>query len=209
MKGDAADASPTLEFWFDFASPYSYLAASRIEALLSTLPIRLRWRPFLLGPIFKRRPSNPSPFQDAGPEERRYRRRDVERLCERYGIPLSWPSSYPRGSILATRVALIASEAGWCGVFARAVFKANFSDDRDIATAATIADILFELQGDADEILARATLPETKASLVEQVDEAIAKGIFGAPSFITGEELFWGNDRLEQAIEWARRPTRA
>src|SRR5271163_814991 len=155
MKGDAADASPTLEFWFDFASPYSYLAASRIEALLSTLPIRLRWRPFLLGPIFKRRPSNPSPFQGAGPEERRYRRRDVERLCERYGIPLSWPSSYPRGSILATRVALIASEAGWCGVFARTVFKANFSDDRDIATAATIADILFELQGDADEILAR------------------------------------------------------
>jgi len=206
-QGIAVNPSPALEFWFDFASPYSYLAASRIEALASAKHLRIRWRPFLLGPIFKRRASNPSPFQEAGPEEKRYRRRDVERLCELYELPLSWPSSYPRGSLLATRVALIASYEAWCGAFARAVFTSNFSDDRDIATDAVVTSILVGLQRNAEETVARAVLPQTKARLAEQVDEAIAKGIFGAPSFIVGDELFWGNDRLEQAIEWACRPT--
>jgi 2-hydroxychromene-2-carboxylate isomerase len=105
-KGSAVGTSPALEFWFGFASPYSYLAASRIETLVSAKHIRILWRPFLLGPIFKRRASNPSPFQEAGREEKRYRRRDVERLCELYGLPLSWPSSYPRGRGSAWRKSL-------------------------------------------------------------------------------------------------------
>jgi 2-hydroxychromene-2-carboxylate isomerase len=203
----AEDSSLALEFWFDFASPYSYLAASRIEALASARHLRLRWRPFLLGPIFKRRASNPSAFQETGSEERRYRRRDVERLCELYELPLSWPSGYPRGSLLATRVALIASYEEWCDAFARAVFTSNFADDRDIATEAVVMSILVGLRRNAQETVARAVLPETKARLAAQVDEAVAKGIFGAPSFMVGDELFWGNDRLEQAIEWACRPT--
>jgi len=192
-----------LEFWYDFASPYSYLAASRIEKLVADQPIRLVWKPFLIGPILKRRPSDSSPFQNASPEEARYRRRDVERYCRLYGLPLAWPSAYPRGSLIATRLALIAADEGWCGEFTKAVFNANFAADRDIAVADVVADILEDLGHSAHGYLQRAALPEIKARLKAQVDEAQAKSIFGAPSFVVAGELFWGNDRLELAIEWS------
>ena len=196
-----------IEFWFDFASPYSYLAASRIEALLDASGLRfaLAWRPLLLGPIFKRCAANPSPFQEAGTEERRYRRRDIERQCLLYGLALTWPSTYPRGSLLATRVALVSAGEGWCDVFAKAVFQANFAEDRDIAAEPVVSALLRSLGQPAEEIIARAASAETKARLAAQVERAIAAGIFGAPSIVLGGELFWGNDRLEQAIAWARR----
>ena len=205
-SGDGSEVS--LEFWFDFASPYAYLAALRIETLVAAATrggrsIRLLWRPLLLGPIFQRRVSNPSPFQQAEPAERRYRHRDIERSCRHYGLPLTWPSTYPRGSLLATRVALIAAGEGWGAAFARSVFAANFAADLDIASAPVVAEILRDLGRDAAVIMARAAEPAVKASMAAQVDEAIAKGIFGAPSFLVEDELFWGNDRLEQAIVWA------
>lgn len=196
-----------LEFWFDFASPYSYLAASRIEALIQRAPggpaIHLLWKPLLLGPIFQRRPHHPSPFQEAAPAEQRYRRRDIERLCDLYGLPLTWPRAYPRGSLLATRIALLAADEGWGGAFARAVFAANFAADRDIGSAEVIGDLLRQLGQEAETLLGRAAEPATKARLKAEIEQAMQKGIFGAPSFLVGEELFWGNDRLEQAIAWA------
>jgi len=108
---DANNAGGQLEFWYDFASPYSYIAAARICGLAPELRARFVWKPFLLGPIFKMKSGGVSAFhnQKPGPSEKRYRRRDVERLCERYGLPLRWPTAYPRGSLLATRVALIAA----------------------------------------------------------------------------------------------------
>ena len=198
---DTAALTP-LELWYDFASPYAYLAASRIEGLIADKPIRIVWKPFLLGPIFKRRSSNPSPFQEAGPDEARYRRRDVERHCKLYGLPLTWPSVYPRGSLLAARMALVAADEDWCGAFTRAVYRASFAEDRDIASAPVIAQILDALGRSPTSNLLRANAPENKARLVARTDEAIAKGIFGAPSFVIDGELFWGNDRLEQAIAW-------
>lgn len=198
---DTAATTP-LEFWYEFASPYAYLAASRIEGLIAGKPIRVVWKPFLLGPIFKRRSSNPSPFQEAGPDEARYRRRDIERHCKLYGLPLAWPSVYPRGSLLAARMALVAADEGWCGAFTRAVYQASFAEDRDIASEPVIAQILDALGRSPASDLPRANAPENKACLVARTDEAIAKGIFGAPSFVINGELFWGNDRLEQAIAW-------
>jgi 2-hydroxychromene-2-carboxylate isomerase len=200
---------PTLEFWFDFASPYSYLAAARIERFVAGTSVRVEWRPFLIGPILARRPDRPSPFQGAPPAQARYRRRDVERWCEREGIPLRWPSTYPRGSLLATRVALIAADEGWCPDFARAVYRANFAEDRDIGAAGTVAALIEELGRAAADLLARATTEEHKARLAREVERAAGKGIFGAPSFLAGDELFWGNDRLEAAIEWAAGPAKA
>ncbi|MEJ8850029.1 2-hydroxychromene-2-carboxylate isomerase [Variovorax rhizosphaerae] len=195
----------TLEFWYDFASPYSYIAASRIATLAYKVPLRICWRPFLLGPIFKRRSGGASAFQNPDDSERRYRRRDVERLCEQYDIPLRWPSVYPRGSLLASRIALLAANEGWCGEITRAFFHANFFDDRDIGSESVARELLTCLGKDADAILAEATSAANKERLAMQVEEAIARGIFGAPSFLTGGELFWGSDRLEQAIEWATR----
>jgi 2-hydroxychromene-2-carboxylate isomerase len=195
-----------IEFWYEFASPYSYLAAARIERLAAGRPIRIDWRPFLLGPIFKQRAHDPSPFQNPSPAERRYRWRDVQRLAAAEGLPLRLPSTYPRNGLLAARTALVAIDEGWGGDFTRGVYHANFADDRDIADAQVIAAVIMALGREPGPVLARATAPDNKASLVARGEEAIARGIFGAPTFLVGEELFWGNDRLEQAIAWATAP---
>jgi 2-hydroxychromene-2-carboxylate isomerase len=196
-----------LEFWYEFASPYCYLTAARIEALAAPAGLRVLWRPFLLGPIFRRRPHLPSPSQDAAPDEARYRQRDIERLCLDYGLKLTWPSRFPRISLLGARIGLLAEDAGWAGDFVRAVFHASFAEDRDIGAEPVVAEILSRLGHDPGALIARATTPDNKARLAAQVDTAMARGVFGAPSFFTASgELFWGNDRLEQAIAWARRP---
>lgn len=199
-------ATKTLEFWFDYASPYCYLAAERIEALAAPAGVQVAWRPFLLGPIFARRPNHPTPFQDPAPDEARYRKRDVERLCALYGLPLVWSAKYPYISLLASRVTLLAADAGWASALTRAVYRASFAEDRDIAAEPVVAAILQGLGHDPQPLIARATAPDTKARLVAAGEQAVARGIFGAPSFVTRDgELFWGNDRLEQAIAWAHR----
>jgi 2-hydroxychromene-2-carboxylate isomerase len=195
-----------IEFWYEFASPYSYLAAARIERLAAGRPIRLDWRPFLLGPIFKQRAHDRSPYQNPSPAQRRYRWRDLQRLATTEGLPLRLPSTYPRSGLLAARAALIALDEGWGPDFTRAVYRANFAEDRDIATPEVIAAVIAALGRNPGPVLARAAEPANKARLVARNDEAIARGIFGAPSFLVGDELFWGNDRLEQAIAWAATP---
>ena len=199
-------ASPILEFWYEFASPYCYLAAARIEPLVSGTPIRLEWRPFLIGPILAQRPNDPTPFQNPSPAERRYRWRDVQRHCAAAGLALRLPTTYPRNGLLAARVALIAGDEGWGANFARAVFDANFARDHDIASAEVLGTVIAGLGHDAAAVLRRAVSPENKQRLKRCGDEAVARGIFGAPSFLIGDELFWGNDRLDQAVAWAIQP---
>jgi 2-hydroxychromene-2-carboxylate isomerase len=131
--------------------------------------------------------------------------RDLERLCQGYGLKWRRPSRFPQNGLLASRVFLAGAGAGWSIPFARAVFAANFAHDRDIANAATLAEILRGLDQDADAILAQAQSPEVKLRLREETAEAERRGIFGAPSFTIGTELFWGHDRLEPAIAWAAR----
>lgn len=194
----------TLDFWYDFPSPYAYLSAMRIEALADAAGVQVTWRPFLLGPVLSQRVEMPSPFQNAELAQARYRRRDVERLAAGYGLPLAWPSRYPRFSLLASRVALIAAAEGWAAPFSRAVFHANFAADRDIAQPAVVADILAALGREPAPLIERAEAPANKAALRAVGEEALALGIFGAPSFVVAGELFWGNDRLDQALAWAR-----
>jgi 2-hydroxychromene-2-carboxylate isomerase len=194
----------TLEFWHEFASPYCYLSAARIEALAAPAGVRILWQPFLLGPIFRRRAHQPSPSQDAPPDEARYRRRDIERLCADYRLKLTWPSGFPRISLLGARVALLAADEAWVPAFTKAVYHASFAEDRDIGAAPVIAGILADLGQAPADLIAQATTPANKARLVAQGEDAMARGIFGAPSFVASDgELFWGNDRLEQAIAWA------
>jgi 2-hydroxychromene-2-carboxylate isomerase len=200
---EASGEIATIEFWYEFASPYSYLAVSRIEALVAGKAIRLEWRPFLLGPIFKTRGHDPSPFQNPSPAQRRYRWRDVQRLCAAAGLPLRLPSSYPRNALLAARAALIAIDEGWGPAFSRAVFHANFAEDRDIASRDVIAALIAAQGRDPAALLERATSAATKQRLKARGEEAIRRGIFGAPSFLVDDELFWGNDRLDQAVAWA------
>lgn len=193
-----------MEFWFEFASTYSYPAAMRIEALAKSAGVSVIWKPVLLGPIFQAQGYESSPFV-AFPVKGQYMWRDVERLCAKYGIDWRQPGSFPRTSVLAARIGCSEVDAAWLPAFVRAVYHANFAEDRNIADDATIHACLRALDLDADAIIAHATSAEEKTKLREQGAQALSRGLFGAPSFVVDGELFWGNDRLEDALEWAQR----
>jgi len=197
--------APTLDFWFEFASTYSYPAAMRIGALAQPAGAALRWRPFLLGPIFKAQGWDNSPF-NLYPAKGRYMWRDLERVCGALGLPFVQPAQFPQNSVLAARVALVGLAQGWGEDFVRAVYAAEFGAGRNIGEPTAIAEILSALRRDADAVIAEANSDAIKAQLRSNTDEAARLGIFGAPSFVTAHgELFWGNDRLEAALAWARR----
>jgi 2-hydroxychromene-2-carboxylate isomerase len=192
-----------VQFWFEFASTYSYPAAARIEALAAAHGLIVEWKPFLLGPIFRAQGWNDSPF-NLYPVKGRYMWRDLERLCAEYGLPFCRPSVFPRNGLLAARVACIGSDESWGAEFVRAVYRANFADDRDISDSQVIGNVLESLGQDPQQVLVRAQTADNKERLRRQTEEAIALGIFGAPATVVAGELFWGNDRLEQAMRWGK-----
>ena len=195
---------PALDFWFEFASTYSYPAAMRIGVLAKAANVKLRWRPFLLGPIFKEQGWDTSPF-NLHPAKGRYMWRDLARICEAQGLRFRPPEPFPQWSLLPARVALVGLQADWGEDFVRAVYSAEFGEGRQINDPAVVADILKSLNVDPQSALTSAQSDDTKTRLREQIEEAQRLNIFGAPSFITQDgELFWGNDRLETALDWAR-----
>ena len=196
--------SRSFEFWFEFASTYSYPAAMRVEREARAAGIAVAWRPFLLGPIFKAQGWSDSPF-NLYPVKGAYMWRDLERTCDSLGLAFRRPSRFPRNGLLAARVATAGRDEPWIGDFVRAVYQANFGRDREIAERETIASVLGELGLPADELLAASESAETKEKLRAATEEATRRGVFGVPTFFVGDELFWGNDRLEHAIAWARR----
>jgi len=191
-----------LDFWFDFASTYSYPAAMRLEAAAQERGVSVRYRPFLLGPIFADQGWRNSPF-NIYPAKGRYMWRDLERICSDEGLPWVQPDPFPQNSLLAARATLaLAQEAR--GAFIRAVFSAEFSQGKAIAERGVLAEILTQLGHNAAQVLERATTDAVKLRLKSETDEARRLGIFGAPSFVAEDgELFWGNDRLIQALDWA------
>lgn len=193
-----------IEFWFEFASTYSYPTAMRIEALAASRGVQVVWRPFLLGPIFNQQGWNDSPF-NIYPIKGRYMWRDMERLCEELGLPFRRPSAFPRNGLLAARVICAHAEAAWVPAFVRAVYRANFVDDAEISDPAVVERCLTDLGQDATTILTAAQTQAAKDKFKSQTAAAMERGIFGAPSFVVGNELFWGNDRLEAALAWALR----
>lgn len=194
---------PKLEFWYEFASTYSYVAAMRVEDVAEKAGVTVVWRPFLLGPIFAAQGWTDSPF-NLYPAKGRYMMRDMERLCLAGGLPLKMPEKFPANSLVAARIALIAARDGFVGPFSRAVYDAEFGKGADIADPSVLADIMISLNHDPDAIMTRAALPENKDALKAQTAEAQKIGLFGAPSFVCADgDLFWGNDRLEEACAWA------
>ena len=194
-----------IEFWYEFGSTYSYPAVMRIEKLAAQAGVELRWRPFLLGPIFQTLGWNDSPFNIFAAKGR-YMWRDLTRICEAEGIPLKLPpAKFPQNGLKAARLALAGESEGWTPSFTRAVFAANYAEQKDISEDATLVPILDALGVDAKAAFAAANTPENKDALRRQTEEAASRGLFGAPSFTIGDELFWGNDRLEAALAWAKR----
>jgi 2-hydroxychromene-2-carboxylate isomerase len=196
---------PRIEFWYEFASNYSWLAAVRIEDLAAARGVEVLWRPFLLGPIFRAQGWTSSPF-NIYPAKGRHMLRDMARITAARGLDLVWPQTFPANSLTAARLALIGERDGWVVPFSRAVFAAEFGAGRDIARPEVLSDVLegLGLRLDAPALLAEATSDPMRAALKTRTEEAVARDLFGAPSFVTaGGEVFWGDDRLEQALEWA------
>ena len=196
---------PRLEFWYEFASNYSYLSAMRISEMARVAGVEVVWRPFLLGPIFKAQGWDTSPF-NLYPAKGRYMVRDMQRLAADRGLPFVVPPAFPANGLKAARLALIGADEGWIEPFTRQVFETEFGRGADISDERTIAEILTGLGLDATRLLERAEDPAIKQRLKDQTAEAASRGIFGAPSFVTeAGELFWGDDRLDQALGWALR----
>lgn len=195
---------PAVEIWFEFASSYSYLAVMRVAEAARAAGVTLRWRPFLLGPVFLSLGWNDSPF-NIYPPKGRYMWRDMARLAAKYDIPFQLPSQFPRNGLLAARVAVLGQDQPWIGDFARAAMRANFGEDRDIGQPDVIADLLNALNLPAEALITEAQSPANKQALRAQTEQAAALGIFGAPTFLVDGEMFWGNDRLDDALAWACR----
>ncbi len=194
---------PQLEFWYEFASTYSYLAALRVEQAAAEAGVVLLWRPFLLGPVFKAQGLDTSPFA-LNPFKGRYMWRDMEREAARFGLPFYRPKTFPQNGLLAARIALLGIEPGWTPTFTKAVYTAEFGECRDIADPAVLTGILTGMGLEAEGVIAEAQTDCNKMRLRRMGDEVRSRGLFGAPTFFTEDgEMFWGNDRLEQALGWA------
>lgn len=191
-----------IEIWFDFGSNYSYLAVQRIDALAAGAGLTIVWCAFLLGPIFREFGWESSPFV-LQKEKGAYVWRDMERQCAKYGLPWRRPSVFPRLALLPARVVTAHRHAPWLGAFCRAVTRQNFALDQDINGEKQVRAALAEAGVDAEPALAAAATDVTKVRLRAVTAEARARGIFGAPTFFAGDEMFWGNDRLEDAIACA------
>ena len=210
---------PSLDFWFEFASTYSYPAAMRIAPLAREAGVTVRFRPFLLGPIFQAQGWSTSPFNLYAAKGGNMWR-DLERLCADLKLSFRRPEPFPQNSLLAARVALVglgaisaeqssreqsSREQSWSEQFCQAVFLAEFCEGLQIDDVAVLSDILARLNVEPEPVLDAARTDTIKARLRAQTEEAQRLGIFGAPSFMTADgELFWGNDRLERALAWAK-----
>lgn len=195
---------PVLHFWYEFASPYSRLAAARVDEVAAAAGVAVRWRPFLLGPIFADQGWNTSPF-NLYPAKGRYLWRDVGRIARGRGLPSVTPAPFPQNGLVAARLATIGVADGWVAPFSKAVFEAEFGAGRDISDHRVLGGLLADLGLEPEPLIARARTDQVvKERLRAETEEARSLGIFGAPSFVTEDgEMFWGDDRLADALAWA------
>lgn len=199
LKKDGGTNKRVLEFWFDFGSNYSYLSAMRIEALAQAAGVTIAWRPFLLGVIYRELGWKEPPFVTQV-EKGRYAWMDTQRQARKYGIEFKMPSTFPRVAILPSRVALLGANEPWIAAFCKNVMRQNWVLDQDINEPAQVLAALDGLVDDPGKVLEAAQSESNKLKLREQTQLARDKGIFGAPTFFGGAEMFWGDDRLEDAL---------
>jgi 2-hydroxychromene-2-carboxylate isomerase len=183
------------EFFFDYGSPFSYLADTQLAGIAARTGASIVYRPMLLGAVLKAT-GNASPM--AVPAKGRYMGRELERWAKRYGVPFQ-PNPFPfLGNTLRLMRGAVASQQ--CGFFDRyhpAVFSAAWADRKDLGDEAVFREVLQHAGVDADELSRSIDEQGTKDQLRGATEIAIQRGVFGAPTFFVGEEMFWGNDRLD------------
>ena len=191
-----------LEFWFEYGSTYTYLTVARIASVAAGRKVHVDWRPFLLMPILIEQGLENGPFLPY-PNKLRYMWRDLERRALRYSIPYQKPSVYPPNTLLTARIGYLAQSQNWCAGFTQEVFRLHWTESVIIGTDENIRRSLNFVGQDVDRIVTMAQSDDNKTGLRRQTEQAKALGIFGSPTFVVGNELFWGDDRLEDALDFA------
>lgn len=192
---------PSLDFYFFVGSTYSYLSVSRAAQAAAEAGVALNWKPFSVRTLM--REQNNSPFAGK-PAKTKYMWRDIERRAARFGIPFTGAPPYPIDpEELANRTATLASMEDWCPDFVQAAYEAWFIRRLDPGAPDTLRAILQSLGRSADECMVHANSEPVVALYKERTDAARELGLFGSPSFVAGTEVFWGDDRLEDALAWA------
>jgi 2-hydroxychromene-2-carboxylate isomerase len=194
---------PRFEYFFDYVSPYAYLADTQLPALVERSGAEIVYRPFLLGGVMKASQNSP-PI--TVPNKGAYLMTDVRRWCARYGVELNPNPHFPVNTLGAMRAAVAALGEPRFGAFHRAMFRAVWVEGKNLGDEAVLRAEIDRAGLDGAAILARSATPEVKDVLRRNSEESVARGAFGAPTFFVGEEMFWGNDRLE-FVEAALRAT--
>jgi 2-hydroxychromene-2-carboxylate isomerase len=193
-------AADHIDFWFTMGSTYSYLSVMRLREVEQASGIRFKWRPFHLLIILQE--MKHVPFADK-PAKAAYMWRDIERRATMYGIPAALPAPYPaKQSIVANLVATVGMRQGWGTDFVRAAYRRWFQLGQETGTEPNVSESLRDIGQEPQSVLALANAADTKNALMAETDVARGLGIFGSPTFAIGRELFWGDDRLEDAINW-------
>lgn len=192
-----------LDFWYSIGSTYSYLTVMRMGDHARANGLEVTWRPFDVRHVMIAQ--NNIPFRDK-PEKTAYMWRDMERRAEMYGLPIRVPAPYPLPNLpLANRVALLGMEEGWGVDYTVETYRRWFQDGQEAGSDPNLGDSLRAVGQDPANVLARARSDEIGDTLARETATAQAIGVFGSPSFVVGEEVFWGDDRLDDATGWAKR----
>jgi 2-hydroxychromene-2-carboxylate isomerase len=195
-------AAAQIDFWFTMGSTYSFLSVMRLAEIEKSSGVSFRWRPFHLLVILQE--MKHVPFADK-PAKSDYMWRDIERRAAMYGIPARLPAPYPvKQSLVANLVAAIGMREGWGADFVRAAYGRWFQLGQETGSEPNVSESLRDIGQDPGRVLKLAAGDEAKALLTAETDAARALGIFGSPTFTVGGELFWGDDRLDDAISWLR-----
>ncbi len=189
-----------VDFFYFFGSGYAYLSVLRIGALAERAGVRVHWRPFNVRPLMR---ENNVMLRDEA-QKVRYLWRDIERRAAQHGLPFVRPPIWPtEPDLLASRVAMVAAGEGWVEPYSLESFRAWYLEGLPLGTPESLSAILPRLGQDPARVMMRAALPEAAARLEAETEAARRVGAFGSPSFVVGGELFWGDDRLEEALDWA------
>ena len=194
---------PSIDFWFSIGSTYSYLTIMRLKDVERQIGIRFDWRPFSVRKIMQEQ--NNIPFSEK-PVKAAYMWRDIERRAHAYDLPVRVPAPYPLQEFdLANRVAIVGRAEGWCEDYVIATYKRWFQDGLPAGSEPNLSASLAEIGHDPLRVIGKAEEGMTRNAYFAATDEARDLGVFGSPTFVVGREVFWGDDRLEDAVDWHRR----
>ena len=193
---------PEIDFWFSIGSTYSYLTVMRLDDWCNEHDATVHWRPFNVRTVMSQQQNIPFAGK---PVKSAYMWRDIERRAAKYHIHAQLPAPYPISDLaLANQVALMGMSDGWGKDFTQALYRIWFEDGIEAGSESALSEALFRCQQDPRPTLARARGPDIQAALATATDTATRLGVFGAPSFVVRGEVFWGDDRLDDALSWAR-----